>query len=136
MPQTDIQNTSRTECSNDECVRVTRSCIDGDCTERRVVIPAGDTSGDVTTSQTDSNSGETTSSNSNSNSSSSSSSSSNSSSNSNSSGGNTAPKQACKHGHKTFTILMNDIDITIVSSILSLLMFIMFIFGLVKMKKK
>ena len=56
MPQTNIENSSRTECNNDECVRVTRNCIDGDCTERRIVIEDGDDTEDVTSSQTSSES--------------------------------------------------------------------------------
>ena len=39
MTQTNIVDGSRTECNNGECVRVTTTCIDGDCNEVRVVIP-------------------------------------------------------------------------------------------------
>ena len=41
---TNLQNTQRTDCNNGECVQITTSCIDGDCTERRVVVPPGSTS--------------------------------------------------------------------------------------------
>ena len=39
MTQTNILDTSRTECNNGECIRITSTCIDGDCNEVRVVIP-------------------------------------------------------------------------------------------------
>ena len=112
MPQTNIENSSRTECNNDECVRVTRNCIDGHCTERRVVIEDGDDiedTEDVTTSE----------------------------SSSDESSNDGSPENGCRnYADKTFTVLINDIDVTIPSFILSLVVFVMLIFGIMKMKKK
>ena len=106
MPQTNIENSSRTECNNDECVRVTRNCIDGECTERRVVIEDGDDTEDVTSQTSSESSSDDT------------------------------PENGCrKYDDKTFTVLINDIDVTIFAFILSLLVFIMVIFGAMKMKK-
>ena len=38
MPKTSIVDSSRTVCNNGECVQITKSCVNGDCTERRIIV--------------------------------------------------------------------------------------------------
>ena len=38
MPQTEISSSSKIECNNGECVRITTDCIDGNCYETRIIV--------------------------------------------------------------------------------------------------
>ena len=126
MPQTSIVNNSRTECNNGECVQITTSCIDGECTERRIVVDEqtmpnnfeGDTgqenTGQENTGQEndgdyfdDDTSSEGSSDN------------------------------GCEdYKKRTIAIIFSGIDVTIPSFILSLCMLTILMVGLFKMKKK
>ena len=132
MPQTSIVNSSKTECNNGECVQITTSCVDGDCTERRIVVneqrmvrdfeqdtgPQGaqwanrlggrNNYEDDTDTDTDTDTS--------------------------SEGGS---DNGCEdYKQKTVAILFSGIDITIPSILLSLIMIVLFMVGIFKMKKK
>ena len=104
---TNINRSSRTECYNDECYRITNTCRDGDCTETRVVIDSDEVQqtmqyGNDSDSDSDSES---------------------------------ENENNCIYHEKSFTVLINDIDITIPSFIVSLILFIFVIYGYIKIKK-
>ena len=118
MPETNIVNNSRTECSNGECVRITTSCVNGDCTERRIIVdgqPMPNNFEENTRQPSDSNIGhfdEDTSS-------------------------EGSSDNGCKdYKKRTIAIIFSGIDATIPSFILSLVMLIILMIGLFKMKKK
>lgn len=110
---TNINNSSSTECYNDECYRITRTCRDGDCTERRVLIDSDEVQQEQTIrsaspSESDSDTDSDT---------------------------DSEDENKCIYDGKTFTVLINDIDITIPSFILSVILFIFVIYGYIRLKK-
>jgi hypothetical protein len=110
---TNFNRSSRTECYNDECYRITNTCRDGDCTETRVVIDNDEVQQTMQVGN-DSNSD------------------SDSDSDSDSESEN---ENNCIYDEKTFTVLINDIDITIPSFIVSIILFIFVIYGYIRIKK-
>ena len=118
MPQTNIQNSQRTDCNNGECVQITTTCVDGDCTERRIVVDgpvdgnfesgpqragrAQRVGGLDTDSDSDSDSDD----------------------------------ECGSYKKKTVAIIFSGLDVTIPSVILSLIMITIFMIGIFKMKKK
>ena len=100
---TNIDNSSSTECYNDECYRTTRTCRDGDCTERRVMVDRDEVQ-QRRRMQDDSDS-------------------------------DSESENNCKYDGRTFTVFVNDIDITIPSFVTSLLLFIFVVYGYIRLKK-
>ena len=120
MPNTNIQNTQRTDCNNGECVQITTTCIDGSCTERRVVVPAGTTT--ETTYGTSSGG---------------------SAGGSGGGGGgasdtssDTSSDDGCEFEKANFAIVFNGNNVTLFAGILSFIMCTVFMIGLFKIKKK
>ena len=119
MPETNIVNNSRTECSNGECVRITHSCVNGDCTERRIIVdgqPMPNNFEDNTVQE-------------------------NNNSHDDYFDDDTSSEGSSDNGCKdykkrTIAIIFSGIDATIPSFILSIVMFIISMIGLFKMKKK
>ena len=125
MPSTTIQTSSWTECINGERITINRVCNNGNCDETRLV-EGGCGSEDVTTNRQTIQSGsrgDTSSDTSSDNS-------------SDTSSDNGSDNGCSKYADKTFSILINDIDITLPSFIISLVVFIMVIIGFSKLKKK
>ena len=126
MTQTNIVDSSRTECNNGECVRITTTCIDGDCNEVRVVIPESEVevdteppreprrarrarrAGSDTTDEGDDES-ETDS---------------------------ESEGELCNVKAINFAIIFNGVDITLFFGIMCLIMFIVFIIGVIRIKNK
>tara|TARA_Y100000817_G_C16843074_1_gene538921 strand:+ start:834 stop:1211 length:378 start_codon:yes stop_codon:yes gene_type:complete len=124
MTQTNIVDSSRTECNDGECVRITTTCIDGDCNEVRVVIPESEvdteppreprrarrarSAGSDTTDEGDDES-ETDS---------------------------ESEGELCNVKAINFAIIFNGVDITLFFGIMCLIMFIVFIIGVIRIKNK
>ena len=124
MTQTNIVDSSRTECNDGECVRITTTCINGDCNEVRVVIPESEvdaeppreprrarrarSAGSDTTDEGDDES-ETDS---------------------------ESEGELCNVKAINFAIIFNGVDITLFFGIMCLIMFIVFIIGVIRIKNK
>ena len=121
MPQTRIVNNSRTRCNNGECVQITTSCVDGECTERRIIVDEQTMPNNLEGNTGQENTGQ----------------------------GNaddyfdddTSSEGSSDNGcedykKRTISIIFSGIDVTIPSFILSLVMLIILMTGLLKMKKK
>lgn len=105
MTQTTVSTNSQTECTNGECVRVTTSCVDGTCTETRVEVDESDViSSDDTVTTSNGSSASTTVSN----------------------------KKECKFDNRLFAIVFQGFDATIISIVLSTVMFFVFIMAMLK----
>ena len=122
MPSTSIQTSSLTECINGERIRINSRCENGNCEETRVV-EGGCGSEDVTTTNRQTIQSGSQGDNSGDNS-------------SDTSSDNGSDNGCIDYSDRTFTVLINDINITIPAFVISLVMFIMFIIGASKLKKK
>tara|TARA_Y100000996_G_scaffold408851_1_gene388585 strand:- start:812 stop:1183 length:372 start_codon:yes stop_codon:yes gene_type:complete len=118
MPQTSIVNNSRTECNNGECVRITTNCVDGDCSETRTIVQDGVEQVDV-----EGSAGEIDTSDS-------SDSSDSDSENENGSG------IACNTKDNNFAIIFNGRDFTLIFTVISLIMVIVFLVSLFQFEIK
>ena len=127
MPQTSIVDSSRTVCNNGECVQITMSCVNGDCSERRIIVDGNMLSNNLEGNTVQENNnmdgnyvdGDTSSDDSSDNDS------------------DNDSDNGCKdYKKRTIAIIFSGIDVTIPSFILSLVMLIIFMTGLFKIKKK
>ena len=116
MSRTSIVNESRTECNNGECVRITTNCVDGDCSETRTIVQDGveqvdveGSGGEIDTSDSDSDSD----------------------SDSENGSGN-----ACNTKNNNFAIIFNGRDFTLIFTIISLIMIIVFLVSLFQFEIK
>lgn len=123
MPQTSIVDSSRTVCNNGECVQITKSCVNGDCTERRIIVDGNMLSNNLegNTFQENNNMDgsyveEDTS--------------------SDDSSDNDSDNDCEDYKKRTIAIIFSGIDATIPSFILSLVIIIILMTGLFKIKKK
>lgn len=108
MTQTTVSTNSQTECTNGECERVTISCINGTCNETRVAVDESEvisTDDSVTTSTGSSSST------------------------------SVSKTKECKFDNRLFAIVFQGFDATIISFVLSIMMFFVFIMALLKGKK-
>jgi len=123
MPKTSIVDSSRTVCNNGECVQITKSCVNGDCTERRIIVDGNMLSNNLegNTFQENNNMDgsyveEDTS--------------------SDDSSDNDSDNDCEDYKKRTIAIIFSGIDVTIPSFILSLVIIIILMTGLFKIKKK
>ena len=127
MTQTNILDSSRTECNDGECVRITTTCIDGDCNEVRVVIPESEVEVEVDTElrrarrarRARSAGSDTT-----------------DEGDDESETDSESEGELCNVKAINFAIIFNGVDITLFFGIMCLIMFIVFIIGVIRIKNK
>ena len=116
MPQTNIQNSQRTDCNNGECVQITTTCVDGECSERRIVVNEQQPMmGDRNTNVDDTDNTDDT---------------------DDSSSDGSSDNGCGDYKNKTVALIFSGIDVTIPSVLLSLIMIVLFMVGIFRMKKK
>lgn len=113
MPETNIQTSQRTDCNNGECVQITTTCVDGECSERRIVVnEQQSTMGDRNTNVDDTDDTDDSSS-------------------------DGSSDNGCEdYKNRTIALIFSGIDVTIPSVLLSLIMMVLFMVGIFRMKKK
>ena len=119
MPETNIQTSQRTDCNNGECVQITTTCVDGECSERRLVVNEQQPMmGDRNTNVDDTGDTDDT-------------------DDTDDSSSDGSSDNGCEdYKNKTIALIFSGIDVTITSILLSLIMMVLFMVGIFKMKKK